>query len=110
MRSQSQSIPGLLNRPSASFFGHPEDIQSNSNMSDLHEVAAVAAAIAVQAAIQAIQDQLQSNMEAMTQSMGTLSMSRKKLDIPSFDKSTLKFGSAAWSPLFLMIEIFGLFC
>ena len=69
-------------------------------MSDLHAVAVVAAAVAVQAAIQAMQGQLQSNMEAMTQSMGTLSMSRKKRDIPSFDKSALKFGSATWSPLF----------
>ena len=78
-------------------------------MSDLHEVAAVAAAMAVQAAIQAIQDQLQSNMEAMTQSMGTLSMSRKKPALPSFDKKHIKIWIRRMGSAFLMVEIFGLF-
>ena len=59
-------------------------------MLDIHVVVAVAAA-AAQAAIQAMQGQLQSNMEAMIQSMGTLSMSRKKPDIPSFEKSLVYF-------------------
>ena len=86
------------------FFGHPEDIQSNTNMSDLHEVVSAA-----QAAIQAMQGQLQSNMEAMTQSMGTLSMSRKKPDIPLFDKMHIEIWIHHVGSAFLMVEIFGLF-
>ena len=77
-------------------------------MSDLHVAAAVAAVVA-QAAIQAMQGQLQSNMEAMTQSMGTLSMSRKKPDIPSFDKKHIKIWICHVESAFLMVEIFGLF-
>ena len=79
-------------------------------MSDLHEVVAAVAAAAAQAAIQAMQGQLQSNMEAMTQSMGTLSMSRKKPAIPSFDKKHIEIWICCVGSTFLMVEIFGLFC